>query len=169
MMRSRSHELRRGFTLLEILVVMASLGLVLLLIAAALVGAMQAQQTALKSSQQLISRSALADQFRSDVGRAAAAPEKLGDQAAGPQCLILKMADDRHVVYRWREGRLERSETAGEVRSSRVLPVGDAIVAVEFGRSDGSRISSLRLIERLRPEAEKHVIEYVAALGGDRQ
>ena len=101
------------------------------------------------------------------MAAASAAPETFGDQAAGPTRLILRMADGTHVVYRWGEGRLERSAAAGDARSLRALPLGGDGAAVEFDRSEKGRMVILRLIERPRREGDKRVIEYSATLGGD--
>src|SRR5262245_19368299 len=90
---------RAGFTLLEIALVMAAMGLVLLLLSAAMIGALRTQQLAIGVSNRVMAHGTLADQFRADVARAATAPESLGDQRADSTRLILRMSGGNHVVY----------------------------------------------------------------------
>ncbi len=160
---------RHGFTLLEVIVVMSMLVVVMLMISVVLVGTIRIQQQAMQMSQHLIARGALADQFRSDVARAAAAPKTFGVDSAGPACLILRMTDGKHIVYRWRKGQMERSQEAGGARSSQALPLGNPDANVEFDQSEKGRILTLRLIERSKRGGNKQVTEFAAALGGDFQ
>jgi prepilin-type N-terminal cleavage/methylation domain-containing protein len=160
---------RGGFTLLEMTVVMWALGLLLLLGMVTLLGAMRVQKAAATSQERLAVRSALADQFRADVGAAAAASDRLGEWAAGPQCLILRAAGDRHVIYRWREERLERGERAGEGEVAwRRVALGSDGGAVEFTRAgSGGRVITLRLTEPRGGGKASRATDISAALGGD--
>src|SRR5438874_9061798 len=101
--RRRSPARREGFTLIELLVVMSVLIMSLVLGATLLLAAMRADQAGAATLRRLAWRAELIDQFRADVARAAAAPERLGDLAAGPACLILQMPGGAHVVYRWQD------------------------------------------------------------------
>jgi prepilin-type N-terminal cleavage/methylation domain-containing protein len=157
---------RRGFTLVEMVVVLAALGLVLLLVAGILVGVLRTEQMVAGVSHRLTLESALADQFREDVALASAAPETLGEQTAGPELLILRLAEEKYILYCWHEGILERFEVAGTKMSAHPMPLGDDRVSVEFSRSAGGRVLSLRLVEPGRGN-QKREVEFAAALGGD--
>src|SRR5205823_1954174 len=104
---------RQAFTLLEMMAVMWGLAILLGISAVTLAGLMRIQQANAQTHERLVQRSALADQFRADVARAADAPASLDKLKAGPDCLILRLADGKHVVYRWKGDQLERTELAG--------------------------------------------------------
>ncbi len=157
---------RRGFSLLEMAGVMGALTLVLLMLVTVLMAALRNEQVAARSTQRLLARAALADQFRADVARATAAPRTLGDLEAGPTCLILRLGDGEHLVYRFRERWLERS-TAGEEGPFQRVPLGERDVTVEFGQEAGGRLLSLRLIDVPRSGGPQREFEVRAALGGD--
>jgi len=157
---------RSGFTLLEMAIVMVALGLVLLLVSATLVGSLRAERLTARVSHRLLTQAELADRFRADVAGATAAPVSLREWAAGPACLILAMPGGKHVVYRWHDDELERTEVAGKARSSRTLPLGDD-AAPEFARSADGRVLSLRLAEPPGRGGANRVVEVAAALGGD--
>jgi hypothetical protein len=159
---------RPGFTLIEIVVVMGALVLILGVAAALLLGAFKLERASAGVYRRLEAQHLLADQFRTDVAQAAAAPDSLNKHKAGPTCLILRMTDGSHVIYHWNDDHLERSVRRGAVESAAPMPVGSQRVSAEFARSgkDG-RVITLRLIDS---RAEKRVtprIEISAALGGD--
>jgi type II secretory pathway pseudopilin PulG len=156
-----------GFSLLEMVGVMTALTLILLLLSTALTGALRSQQVAARVSQRLRAQAGVADQFRGDVARAASAPMSLGEMKADRACLILRLPDGKHILYRCRDGQLERSTNSGAEEQFRPIGLGDLNVAAEFGREADGTILSLRLIERARRGGEKQVVEVKAALGGD--
>lgn len=161
---------RGGFTLFEMLVVMSTLALLLGLIAATLLGTMRIERADAAFFHRILEQSALADQFRGDVARALEAPAQWGDYEAGPDCLILRHAGDRHVVYRWADKRLLRTTFAGQTKTEQLLPTGaePELVTVEFSQA-GPRQWLLHLSGAPgpgtpRPRFDVHV---VAALGGE--
>jgi type II secretory pathway pseudopilin PulG len=161
---------RSAFTLLEVLVVMGSMGTVLLLATATLLAAQRINRSAANVSDRLAVQAALADQFRQDVCQAIAAPDTFQKRHAGPGCLILQAADGRYVVYRWDKGQLERTAYVGSRESRQRLPVGSNRAAVEFSRAGPSgRLVTLRLIELPGNTPSRHAIEISASLGGDLQ
>src|SRR5437764_943585 len=100
---------RRGFTLLELTVVMTAVSLALALASLILWGGMRLERVAAGGLQTLGARQALADQFRTDVAAAQDAPDHWQETVAGPACLILGSGDHRYVIYTWHDQRLERS------------------------------------------------------------
>ncbi len=158
---------RQGFTLLEMSAVIGSLAIVLLLIAAILLGVFNTQQLSTRVSHTLMTQNTLGDQFRSDVATATGAPKMLGDEQAGPNCLILQRTDGSHVVYRWHEGKLDRSEVVEDNHATQTLPVGNEQTTVEFLRGDGDRLLTLRLADSPERVKQGRMVEYSAALGGD--
>jgi Tfp pilus assembly protein PilV len=159
---------RLGFTLLEILVIMFALGVVMLLGTATLVGTLQMAQATTAGFDQQLLRSVLADEFRADVAQAVDAPAKVGEVTAGSMCLILRWADGRHIIYRWDNHELERSEVAGSATTRRRLSLGRAGVAVEFTRAgNDQRLVILRLRQPWGSGKRQRQFEIAAALGGD--
>ncbi len=169
-MRQHGPRARPGFTLLEMVAVVASLGVLLIIISATLVAALKVQQSATSVFHALAVQKQLANQFRTDVSRALAAPDKLENQSAGPECIILRMDKNKHVIYRWENHRVERTEINGSEKSVQRLPAGDYWAEVEFARKGDERpILTLRVIES-RPNTDaKHIVEIAAAVGGDRR
>jgi prepilin-type N-terminal cleavage/methylation domain-containing protein len=157
---------RSGFSLVEIVVVMAALGVLMLLGTSILVGTFQVQRAAATALNQLSERNTLADQFRADASRAIAAPDRADQWTANPTCLLLRQAEGGHMVYRWQEGRLERSRLpSGETQR---LPVGPEGAAVEFLRPSTNRgVVTLRLSLPRSHGTVTPALEIAAALGGD--
>jgi type II secretory pathway pseudopilin PulG len=177
---------RPGFSLVEMVALMWALGLAMVVGAALLVGVIRTERAAAASYRRLADRGALADQFRDDVGQAAAAPDRMDEWTAGPTCLLLMLADGRRVTYCWDDGHLERSEQRDARTFRRYMPLGIDSgprpvpaadregrdmkgTEVEFTRTgNDGRILTLRVSE---PPAAAGVasrpVEIVAALGGD--
>jgi hypothetical protein len=153
---------------LMVLVALGTLALILLLATALLLGAFKIERASAAVDRRLTAQHQLADQFRQDVAQAVAAPKSLEKRRAGSTCLILRMADDSYVIYRWDDGRLERSVLDAAGDSSRPMPVGSDRVRVEFART-GSKgtLISMRLIESRDGVDGKHPVVVMAALGGD--
>jgi prepilin-type N-terminal cleavage/methylation domain-containing protein len=166
-MRHPARETRPAFTLIEILVVMGILALILVIAAGLLLGAFQTERASAGVYRRLHAQALLADQFRDDVAGAVAAPETVDQHKAGPACLILRMADGSHVIYRWDADHLERAVRVGTAETSRKLPVGGRGVRAELARSGG--IVTLRLIEGHDHSDVKRQLDIAAALGGDRR
>jgi hypothetical protein len=137
-----------------------------------LLGALRIEKASAGALQQLAARHTLADQFRADVALAAETPARWQEEVAGPDCLILRIDDRRHVVYRWQENQLTRSSFEAKEEHNYTFPLGspDAPGAVEFGRSGaGGRLISLRHFTLLPSGDKRLAAEFSAALGGDRQ
>jgi hypothetical protein len=153
--------------LLEMAVTFAFLTAATMLIAVTLVAALNIHRTTTSTFLSLAARNKLAEQFRADVARARLAPDTLGKQKAGPKCCILRLADDKHIVYRWEPSKLERSEQTGSGTSLQQIPIGTGPISVEFARSGTEkRLITLRLIE-VHPYKLPQRFEISAALGGD--
>jgi prepilin-type N-terminal cleavage/methylation domain-containing protein len=159
---------RRGFTLLETLVVMFALGVVMLLGTATLLGTMQMAHATTAGFDQLLQRSALADAFRADVAQAVDAPAKVDEMMAGSACLILRKPDGKHIIYRWSNHELERSERSGSGTMRRRLPLAGAGTTVEFTRAgNDQRLIILRLRQLRGSGKRQRQLEIASALGGD--
>lgn len=167
----RTHPLRPpargGFTLLEIVVVMALLSVILMLIAVTVVGATRIERASADAHLRAAAWQELADRFRADVAGADAAPATRGGRDAGPHALFLQV-NGQPVAYRWDAGRLQRSAGPNVDESARQLPLGSDRLSVEFARSgpDG-RLITLRLFETRGEGNLVPRLEIAAALGGD--
>jgi len=159
---------RAGFTLLEMLAVMFVMSIAFGFGGTILLAALRIDQAGAATLRLMAWRTEFADQFRADVARADAAPERLGELTGGPTCLILHRPDGAHVVYQWHDdGRLERLVRAADGDTRRTLPVGASNVSVEFSRGDGMRpLMTLRLVET-PPSASARRVEVTALMGGD--
>jgi hypothetical protein len=149
-------------------VVLGALALILLLATSLLLGAFKIERASAAVDHRLTAQHDLADQFRQDVAQAVAAPKAVAKRKAGSTCLILRMGDDSHVIYRWDADHLERTVLDASGESSRAMPVGGERVRVEFARN-GSKgaLISMRLIESRNGVDGKQPVEIIAALGGD--
>jgi hypothetical protein len=158
-------RLRSGFSLIEIVVIIAALQVFLTATVGLLWAAIRIERAAGADLERTLVQDALANQFRADVGQASSAPAKFLESVTGPGCLILRQADDKAVIYRWDGQRLERS--AGTTKQ--ILPLGVEQADVEFTHSTDGRRITLWLTETrgqgsaLRTERR----EITAALGGD--
>src|SRR5262249_41524980 len=140
---------RSGYMLLEIAATFAFLTVAVMLIGVTLVSALSIQRNTTATFLSLAARSNLAEQFRMDVSRARFAPDVFGKQKAGPQCLILRLADGKHILYRWEGKKLERAEeTAASATSWQQIPIGTGPMSLEFARSGAEkRLITLRVVE----------------------
>lgn len=157
---------RGGFTLVEMLIVMAALGVCMAMGTALILTTLRADKVGEGVSNRVSRRAELGRQFRADVSRAGAASDTLGDHTAGPTHLILAMPGGAAVVYRWDGYTLERVErtTAGETR--RTVPVGPEGTTVELVRAAG--VVTLRIAEPAANGPARRA-EISAALGGGRR
>jgi prepilin-type N-terminal cleavage/methylation domain-containing protein len=159
---------RRGFTLIELLCVMAVVIVVTATLALLIRETLEAQRLEADGFDRLLQSNALADQFRADVAQAENAPESWKQYVADPETLILQMKNQDHVVYRWRNGKLDRFSFEKGKENERSLPVSSR-VAVEFVRAaPNARLLRLRLSTmRDGKVVPGQVLEIAAALGGD--
>jgi prepilin-type N-terminal cleavage/methylation domain-containing protein len=161
---------RRGFSLIELVAVMAVLAVLVVLITATLLGTIRIQRADAASFQKMLVHAALADQYRADVSDSIDAPKDWETFHQDRTCLILRRRDGSHLVYRWTENQLERTEFTGERKFPQQVPLGDKKLKVEFARSDTEpRLLHLRLIEEQGKGRRQPPLEISAALGGDRQ
>ena len=154
---------RRGFSLIEMLVIIMMLGIVLTFSATILHGGFRIERASAAAFRRIQHQHVLADQFRADVAEAAATPESWEDFDAGPECLILRMDQEHHVMYEWRNQRLNRIEHLGDRERQRAIPLEGERLAVEFIR-DG-RLITLRLRDSGKAGVAQ-VRETAAALTG---
>jgi type II secretory pathway pseudopilin PulG len=149
------------------LVVMIVLGVCMALGAGLIVTSLKAGKVAEATDNRVSRRQELSRQFRDDVARASASPQKHGELAAGPALLILQKPGDSSVVYRWENKKLERIERIGEKETRRLVPVGPEGTEVEFVRpSEGTGLVTLRTTEPSGSGPAKRS-ELSAALGGN--
>src|SRR5207249_536942 len=99
---------RRGFTLLEMVCVMALLVLLGGLMSALLIQSLEVERSQAQSLDYMRQTITLADQFRADVAQAESAPPAWQTYTADSQTLILRMKNEAHILYRWRSGKLGR-------------------------------------------------------------
>lgn len=164
---SRRPTRRRGFNLVELTVVMVLLVFLLSLIATTLWGTIRIERTDSAAFQRTIRHSGLGDRFRDDVAKATAAPAKVAEHVAGKECLILVHPPSAHIVYSWKNNRLERIELSGDETQRQTIPV-EHDWKVEFALDEkNERIVVLRLFQIRKDVAFKHPVEFQAALGGD--
>jgi hypothetical protein len=157
-------------SIVELTSIMAAVALALGMLVVILAGALKIETASATSLRRLGAQHELANQFRADVARAAAAPEDWQDDVAGPTCLILGMGKDRHVVYRFQADRLRRFEYTGDEVQQREVALGGTGTAAEFVRPPaGSRLQTLRVYGVRKPGNWELLVEITAALGGDRQ
>jgi prepilin-type N-terminal cleavage/methylation domain-containing protein len=169
-MKRGIHQRRPGFTLTEMLAVMATLPIVIGFGGLMLLLAMRASTTAAGTLRSLVARSHLADRFRADVGQATAAPESWRDWTQSPTCLILQMPDDAPVVYHITDTSVERLHIRGEstVRTTFRAGGAHAIAEFEMAAAEDRRVAVLRLGEQ-RFHNRIWEVEVAAPLGGDRR
>ncbi len=159
---------RRGFTLLEMLVVIWALLLTLFLGTVILLGALRIERAAAAAERRLALHGILADHFRADVAQAGATPEDVGALKAGPTCLILRLADRTYVVYRAQEGRLERAALATAGATPYWMPLaGDGVTATFTAAGPDRRVLTLTLQEPDEFGRRQRTTAIAAALGGD--
>lgn len=159
---------RRGFTLMEMVVVFFALGVGMFVGGALLLTASKVERSSEVASERMSRRLDLARQFRDDVARAQSAPQKFRNITAGPALLILQMPGQSTIVYQWENDELERFERKGEIETMRQsLPIASKGTTVEFIRPPNKEgIVSLRLTEPAGRGPARQT-EFSAALGGN--
>jgi hypothetical protein len=161
---------RPGTSLFELSFIIGATTLAAAVLAATMIGALRIEKASANALRQTAVRNTLADQFRADVAVAAETPARWHEEVAGPVCLILRIDDQRHVVYRFEEDRLTRSSFMAKEEHRYTTSLGSPGApgpTGEFGRA--GKLVSLRLFTAL-PSGDKRLAnEFSAALGGDRQ
>src|SRR5579862_3328402 len=97
--RGTHHNGRCGFTLIEMLVVMALLTMLTGILVLLLKETLQIERSQAKGFDKALQNNALADQFRADVAQAESASQVWQTFKADRRTLILQMPDGDHVVY----------------------------------------------------------------------
>jgi prepilin-type N-terminal cleavage/methylation domain-containing protein len=157
---------RRGFSLLELLCVIMLLAVAGMMLVLLLRQTLSVEQVQSASFDQMLHRNALADLFRADVAKAEKTLDEWRDFRAGDDTLILQLAKDRHVVYRWQDKKLQRETFGGEDAVRQTLPIGRTEVRIEFVRTGG--LLRLRLIPLDKgTDLPGRTVEILAALGGE--
>ena len=164
-MRTRPPGSRAGFTLTEIVVVMWAMGIALGLGTQLLIAATRAGGLGEAADTRAARRGELGRVFRTDAARAEAAPDKLGEAAAGPQRLFLRLSGGTVVTYEWADGALLRTERTGAAETRQTLPMSSPRVRAEFPRP-ANGLATLRLVETT-PNGTDVTADVSAALGGD--
>ena len=137
---------RRGFTLLEMLVVMALLALFLPLAAGTLVFLFRAQSQSAESLRDAMALTQLSHMFHADVhaARAARLPPDSKDKGG----LTLELADDRTIEYRAQAGSISRVVQHGKtVESREQFRIG--LARPTFELTDQGREVALTIAPRL--------------------
>jgi prepilin-type N-terminal cleavage/methylation domain-containing protein len=160
---------RVGFTLVEMLVVMAMIVVLGGVMAKLLVETIRAERTQREGLDKILHDHALADQFRIDVAQAESAPEKWRDYVAGKDSLILQMPGGGQVVYLWKEKALRHLAVADKTENERRVPTGADGVDVEFSHDPlNPKLIVVRLYFLREGKAlPGQALEIAAALGGD--
>ena len=158
---------RRGFTLIEMLVVMEGLAILSMMGALVIAGAFKLHTATATAHTRANQHETFVDQFREDIAHASGAPASLDKWTAGPSCLILQTSLGSQIVYVETEGRLERWRWPKG--GAYVLHPGPEGTKVSFNRSgpEGRLVTM-----KLKPPApihgkERDPFEVSAALGGD--
>lgn len=161
--------MRRAFSLIEVMTVMACLGIGLSLGAVALVAAMRSNQIAAGTLLQIRLRAEAADVFRADVAAADSLPETDGPNSRSPTCLILQKPNEERVLYEWRESKLTRTVRNATGETQTILALPQTVSAVEFHSPNAPSAAVSLILVDSPPNGIERRIQITAALGGDRR
>lgn len=155
-----AHGTRRGFYLLELVVIMAALQVFLTIVVGLLWAAIRIERSTAADFERTLVQGHLADQFRTDVAGATAA-----EIPADPRRVVLAHPGAPTIRYAWDGEKLQRSAGA----SRQILPLGVEQAGLEFLRSADGRLITLRLNTMRGPASARRPerIDITAALGGD--
>ncbi len=160
-----THRTQRiGFSLMEVIAVLAGLSFLMYLSAVLLISTVRIRDASADAVAHQAQRALLIDQFRADVAEAVDAPASLGEWKAGPDCLILRHPNGRHILYRFEADLLLRAAQAARIAEPNWVAQEPALAAVEFHRG-GPQQRQITL--RLTPASTKLALDISASLGGD--
>jgi prepilin-type N-terminal cleavage/methylation domain-containing protein len=166
----KKNSRRRGFTLIEMLVVVALLGVLMTLTATVLWGSIRIERADADVFQRILAQGSLADQFRSDVAHSVAALDQWEEFQAGSECLILRLESKQHIVYQWDKKQLTRVEFNGTNKSEQMVSTGvdPEMLVLEFIRPGGD-LCLLRLMGTPGPAGNRprFKIDIAASLKGE--
>jgi prepilin-type N-terminal cleavage/methylation domain-containing protein len=155
---------RRGYTLIELMLVIVLVSLVLGSVAALLGGAFRANRTMQNHRSAMHAVQRLAEQFREDIHGAASVE-------AVDQKLAINLPEEKIAVYELKQNIVERTVTsAGKVvhRDGFDLPPGGTAV-FETPASEGNRLASLIVtypLGAMQPEhSDRRTLRIEAASG----
>lgn len=134
---------RRGFTLMEMAIVMAYFSILMTLLSSVVWSAFRIHNSAAASVMDLHTEARLADQFRTDVAAAKETPEFAGDFQASPICFILRGDDDTILLYRFHDRAVERIAMGAGDPITEAFRIAGTDARCDFHR-DG-RVMSLTL------------------------
>lgn len=164
---TRTRHSHRGFTLIEMTVVLFAMGIAMAMGVALIVTAMKAATVGETTSERFSQLAELSRLFRADVAQAEAAPERVDNTVAGPGALILKMPDGTTVLYLKGEESLDRVERTGKKEQVRRFPLDRPDTKTEFiSTATGPKLITLRLTTK-KDAGPGKTTEFSAALGGD--
>jgi prepilin-type N-terminal cleavage/methylation domain-containing protein len=166
--RGTHRKARRGFTLIEMLVVLALLTILTGILVLLLKETLQIERSQARGFDKVLQNNALADQFRADVAQAENTSKEWQTFKADRRTLILQMPDGNHVVYVQQGDTLLRRAFENGKESVRTLPLGSD-VDVEFA-GDGDNLNLIRMRMHVLREGSPlpgQALEIAAALGGD--
>ncbi|MBI5760766.1 MAG: type II secretion system protein [Planctomycetales bacterium] len=169
---------RRGFSLVELLTVMATMSVLLGLAVTTLTLLMRAGQSSTSAVTASLAVSRLAHDFRSDVRAASTADLQAGNNDQ-PSRLRLSIAAGRVVIYERRKAAIVRHETSGE-QSIRTEAYSVDVRDVSFGvpGENAARLVTLSLSSGLSDQAPTRgrfmsaaprQFQFDAALGADHR
>ena len=162
---------RRGYSLVEMLVVMAGLVAMMSLSSVLLINMQNLQKSVREDEEHVRLNITVADRLRDDVGHALALLDRETGFQSGPDCVILKMPGNRVVVWRTQSNEAVRREFGPDDLDVRIsMPLGGegataAFVPDPFGRRVVLRLHGMRDVAG---RTQARTIEIVAAVGGDR-
>lgn len=154
---------RRGITLVEMMVVVASTATLITLCAVTIRGVMQAERSARRDGAEVAALDRLAAAFRRDA-RAATAPPG----GVTPARLLLELPEGRAVEYRVADGAVVATRTAPGQRSPRIetfRPRRWAAVRLDLDEESGRPLARLVFRPAARPGEVELPIEAVVGRG----
>jgi prepilin-type N-terminal cleavage/methylation domain-containing protein len=165
---SQARLCRPGFTLIEMVVVLAALGVCVFMGAALVITMLKAEHTARDAANHVSRRQALAALFRNDVARAESAdPFKIENLSGQSTRLLLQIPGGTTVLYHWGNEALERIERMGAKETRKVVYVGGKGSVLYFLRSfTRHEIITLCILESSDPGPLRQS-DVSAALGGN--
>lgn len=160
MISSRMKASRSGFTLLEMLIVLAFVGLLMTMLGSAIWSLTRINGAAAQTFSDLQSESALADRFRGDLAEAKDAPEFAADFQGSPLCSF-QGVDGTVIIYKSSGSTIERVVFGDTDPHSQSFRIRDA-ERIRFDRRG-------KLLTLTVDGAKRSRLVVAAAIGGERQ
>lgn len=151
---------RCGFTLLEMLIVLAFVGLLMTMLGSAVWSLTRINGAAAQTLSDLQSESALADRFRGDLAEAKDAPEFAADFQDSPVCSFQGVNGDV-IIYKSSGNAIERVVFGDNDSQSQSFRIRGA-ETIRFDRRG-------RLVTLTADGAKRNRLVVAAAIGGERR